>query len=86
MFGLVKKIFAVAIGFVGLNINAIPLKCVSMNNQQCKVRPAIKHINNNGPLFYPYSILVNKYRGSCNNINDPYTKLCVLVYALLLKT
>ena len=25
----------------------------------------------------PYSILVNKCSGSCNNINDPYAKLCV---------
>ena len=28
-------------------------------------------------MFYPYSIKVNKYSGSCNNINDPYPKLCV---------
>ena len=27
--------------------------------------------------FYPYSILANKCSGSCNNINDPYAKLCV---------
>ena len=27
-------------------------------------------------LFYPYSTEVNKCSGSCNNINDPYTKLC----------
>ena len=37
--------FAVAIGFIGLNINAIPF--VSMSNQECKVRPAIMNINNN---------------------------------------
>ena len=34
-------------------------------------------INSNEPLFYPYIILVNKCSGSCNNINDPYTELCV---------
>ena len=28
-------------------------------------------------MFYPYSILVNKCSGSCNNINDPFEKLCV---------
>ena len=53
------------------------LKCVSMNNQEGKVRSAIININSNGPLFYPYSILVNKCSGSCNNNNDPYGKLCV---------
>ena len=34
-------------------------------------------LNNNGPSFYPYIIEVHKCSGSCNNINDPYTKLCV---------
>ena len=33
--------------------------------------------NSNEPLFYPYSIKVNKCCGSCDNINDPYVKLCV---------
>ena len=28
-------------------------------------------------MFYPFSIKVNKCRGNCNNINDPYVKLCV---------
>ena len=53
------------------------LKCVSMNNQEFKIRAEIININSNEPLFYPYSILVNKRSGSCNNINNPYAKLCV---------
>ena len=28
-------------------------------------------------MFYPFGIKVNKCSGSCNNINDPYAKLCV---------
>ena len=48
-----------------------------MSNQECKIRPEVININNNEPLFYLYSILVRKYSGSCNNINDPYAKLCV---------
>ena len=27
--------------------------------------------------FYPYSIKINKCKGSCNTINDAYTKLYV---------
>ena len=77
MFRFIKKVFAVAIGFIGFNVNPTPLKCVSMSNQECKVRPAIMNININEPLFYPYNIPVNKCSGSCNNINDPYAKLCV---------
>ena len=48
-----------------------------MNNQECKIRSEIIDINSNEPLFYPYSIEVNKCSGNCNNINDPYAKLSV---------
>ena len=58
-------------------LNAIPLKCVSINNQECRIRPEIIYINSNEATFYPYSLKVNKCSGSCNNINDPYEKLCV---------
>ena len=27
--------------------------------------------------FYPFSIKTNKCSGSCNNINNPYAKICV---------
>ena len=49
-----------------------------MNNQVCKTRPEIININSNELTFYPYSIKVNNFSGSCDNINDPYSKLCVL--------
>ena len=58
-----------------LNVNS--LKCVSINNQECRARPEIININSNEPLFYPYSIKINNYSGSCTDINDPYAKLCV---------
>ena len=48
-----------------------------MNNQECKARPKIINVNNNEPVFYPYSIKVNKCSGSCSSVNDPYAKLCV---------
>ena len=28
-------------------------------------------------MFHPYSITINKCKGICNTINDPYAKLCV---------
>ena len=48
-----------------------------MKNQECKIRSKIIGVNTDEPLFYPSSIKVNKSSGSCNNINDPYAKLCV---------
>ena len=40
-----------------LNVNL--LKCVSMNNQECKMKPETINVDSNEPSFYPYSILVN---------------------------
>ena len=50
-----------------------------MNDQACKVRPEIVNINvnSNEPVFYPLSIKTSKCSGSCNNINNPYAKICV---------
>ena len=53
------------------------LKCIFMNNQECKVRPEIININSNQPLFYPHRISANECSGSYDNINDLYAKLCV---------
>ena len=70
---LLKKCFFTAMSFSHCNAR----KYFSMNNQECKVIPAIMNINSNEPSFYPYSIFVNKCGGRCNNIDDPCAKLCV---------
>ena len=48
-----------------------------MKNQECKIRPEIININSNNPIFYPFSIKINKCSGNCNNINNPYANICV---------
>ena len=50
---------------------------VSLKNQECKVRSEIVNINRNNPMFCPFSVKINKCSGSCNNINNPYAKICV---------
>ena len=78
MFGFVKKCCFSAMTFFGCNVLSVnPLECVSVNNKECKVRTKIKNINSNEPPFYSYSIELNKCSDSCNNINDPYAKVCV---------
>ena len=79
MLGFIKRMFIATMTFVASNalISLNPLKCVSRSNQECKVRPAMMNVNSNKPLFYPYIVLVNKCSGTCNNINNPYAKLCV---------
>ena len=48
-----------------------------MNNQESKIRSQVVNINSDNSFFYPYNIQIDKCSGSCNNINDPYSKLCV---------
>ena len=64
--------------FINFNLsNVNSLECVSMNNQEWKIRTGTINLNTNEPMFYPYSIKINKCKGSCNKINDPYAKKCV---------
>ena len=48
-----------------------------MKNRECKVRSEIISINSNNPMFYLFSIKVNKCSGNCNDTNDPYARICV---------
>ena len=77
MFKFIKQIFVSTMIFFGSLSSVNPLKCVLMNNQECKVRPEVVNINSNEPLFYPFSIKTSKCSGRCNNINDPYATFCV---------
>ena len=78
MFGFVKRIFVSVMMFSCCNSSSVNLlEYVSMNNKECKVRPEIININSNEPVFYPFSIKRSKCSSSCDNINDPYVKLCV---------
>ena len=74
LFGFIKKIFVVTMTFLVSSVNS--LECVSINNQECKVREEIISVNNNEPVFYPFSIKVCKCSGICNNINNPF-RSCV---------
>ena len=63
--------------FFSCNIyNVNSLECVSINNRECKIRPEIIKIETNELVFCPYSIKINKCKGSCNTINGPCAKIC----------
>ena len=72
MFSLLNLVI---IFFNILKVNS--LECMSMINKKCMARPKIIDVNTNDPVFYPYSIKVNKCSGSCNSINKPYGKICI---------
>ena len=77
MFGFVKKVFFIGLTILSDFTNAIPLSCISMKNQECKTRPQAVNADSNNPIFYPFSIKTSKCSGNCNNINNPYAKICV---------
>ena len=78
MFGFIKKCFFTAITFINFNLSSVnSLECVSMNNQECKIRTDIVNLNTNEHIFHPYSIKINRCKVSCNTIKDPYAKICV---------
>ena len=55
MFGFIIRCFFTELGFLSsltsvnlfreAPLNAIPLSCISMNNQECKVKPQIVNLN-----------------------------------------
>ena len=65
IFRLIKKVF-----FLGLTILSnftSALDCVTMKNQECKVRPEIINVNSNNSICYPFSIKTYKCSGNCND-------------------
>ena len=75
IFSFVKKV--VVLGLTVLSNITNALDCISMKNQECKIRPEIVNINSNNSIFYPFSVKINRCSGNCNNINDPYARICI---------
>ena len=69
MFRFIKKVLILV-----LISTANSLKCISLKNQECNVR---KVIVDNKYMAYPYIIKVNKCVGSCNDINNPHSRVCI---------
>ena len=77
MLVFIEKLFYIGSLFLSSLLSTTSLNCISMKNQECKIRPEIININSNRPIFYPFSVKINKCNGNCNNINNPYAKICV---------
>ena len=77
MLKFIKQIFFSALMYFGSLSSVNPLECISMKNQECKVRPEIVNISRNNPIFYSFSIMANKCSGNCNDINDPDAKISI---------
>ena len=63
MFVFIKKIFYIGSLFLSSLVSTTSLNCISMKNQECKIRPEIVNVIINEPIFYPFSI-----RSICKNM------------------
>ena len=70
MFKFIKKIFVSTLMFLSSLSHVNSLECISMKNEECKLRPEIVDVSSNDPIFYPFSIKINKCSGNCNNISN----------------
>ena len=65
MIEFIKNCFFTAMTFFSFNVlNLNFLEYISMDNQKCKIRSEIINVNVNEPMFYLYSITINKCKGS----------------------
>ena len=82
MFQIIKKVFFLELTVLSKftnadSLNAIPLNCISMKNQECKKILQVVDVNSNNPISYPFSIKISKCSVNCNNNNDTYSKMCL---------
>ena len=45
--------FFTGLAFLSTLTSVNMLSCISMNNQECKVRPQINNVNGDDPAFFP---------------------------------
>ena len=56
MFGFVKKVFFVGLAILSGFTSVNSLSCLSMNNQECKIRPQVLNVNGDEPMLFQSSV------------------------------
>ena len=84
MFAFIKKVFFVAMTFFSFDVLSVnSLECVSMNNQECKIRSEIINTNNMS-LYFILSVLKQIIAVEVVIISTIHMLNCV--FQMLLKT
>ena len=76
MFSIIKNVLMLVLMLVAslFVLTNSSTKCISLKNQESKLRETI---TDNKYMAFPYNIKVNRCSGSCNNITNPYVKVCI---------
>ena len=56
MFGFVKKVFFVGLAILSSFTSVNSLSCLSMNHQECKIRPQVLNVNGDEPMLFQSSV------------------------------
>ena len=56
---------------------SLALKCVSMNNSQCSVRPTLIDLNPDKLHHYPSIVSMSRCDRICSAFKDPFSRICV---------
>ena len=86
MLRFIKQCFFTGLTFSS-TLKSINMLCsISMNNQECKVRPQMVNVNGDDHVI-PFTVKTSRFSGSCNNSNIHIVKnLNVTVFNLVLGT
>ena len=57
IFRFAKKVFFIGLTTLSDFTNTNSLRCISMNNQECKTRPQIVNVNGGDPVFFFHLLL-----------------------------
>ena len=74
MFSFMKKVKILVSSTVSENFIQNSPNCLLFKNQECKVK---KVIIDNDYITFPYKIKVDKCVESCNDVENPYFKVCL---------
>ena len=74
---MLKKMFIVLLSSIVNTSNYT--KCISLSNQKCTIQPTTINLNSNEFShefhYYPFSVKLKRYIGSCNTLNDLSNKV-----------
>ena len=77
MSGFMKQMFIILVllllGFCG----SLAIKCMSINNQPCMVRPILSNLNPDKLHYYPFIVSMTRCDGSCITAEDLFSRICL---------
>ena len=76
IFRFIKSVFVAVLSFEKA-LTAQVIKYISLNNKPCLARRTFIDLNSDQLLYYPFVVILYRYDGICNTLDDISDKLCV---------